>query len=56
MKNIINRYLIYGSIFAVTACSAPKINENLVIPAGRMISLGWLKLKVEPTADWVKNW
>lgn len=29
MKNIINRYIIYGSILLVTACAAPKINENL---------------------------
>ncbi|UUF12537.1 MULTISPECIES: TolC family protein [Flavobacterium] len=29
MKDIINRYIIYGSIALLTSCSAPKINENL---------------------------
>ena len=29
MKQEINRYIICGSVLLLTACSAPKINDNL---------------------------
>ena len=29
MKNTINRYIIFGGILLATACSAPKVNQNL---------------------------
>ena len=30
MKNTINRYIIFGGILLATACSAPKVSQNLI--------------------------